>query len=134
MLYFGAILSDGDGMVAAYWLLLMYLLLTTGELCLSPVGLSMITKLSPGRLVSTVMGAWFLATAFSQFVAAIIAQFAAVPEAAVVPPPSETVDLYGGVYGMIAAFAVGSGIFCLCISPILTKWMHVGEKSSEDAK
>ena len=65
-------------MVAVTWLFLGYLLHTTGELCLSPVGLSIVTKLSPARLVSTVMGAWFLATAFSQFLAAIIAQFTGV--------------------------------------------------------
>ena len=62
------------------WLCLGYLLHTTGELCLSPVGLSMVTRLSPAKLVSTVMGGWFLATAFSQFLAAIIAQFTDVSE------------------------------------------------------
>jgi dipeptide/tripeptide permease len=55
--------GDQRGMVAVGWLLLGYLIQTLGELCLSPVGLSMVTKLSPMRLVSTVMGAWFLATA-----------------------------------------------------------------------
>ncbi len=125
MLFFGAQTADSDGMVAAYWLLLMYLLITTGELCLSPVGLSMVTKLSPARLVSTVMGAWFLATAFSQFLAAIIAQFAAVNESGnYVPIPAETVHIYGNVYFGIAAFAVGSGVVCLGLSPILKRWMH----------
>ena len=126
MLYFGAQSSDPDGMVKSFWLLLMYLLLTTGELCLSPVGLSMVTKLSPARLVSTVMGSWFLATAFSQFLAAIIAQFAAVNEGGgnFVPIPAETVHIYGDVYKLIAIMAVASGIFCLVISPILKKWMH----------
>lgn len=125
-LYFGAQTADSDGMVAMYWLLLMYLLLTTGELCLSPVGLSMITKLSPARLVSTVMGSWFLATAFSQFLAAIIAQFAAVDTGGgkVVPIPSETVHIYGDVYQMVAIWAVASGVFCLAMSPLLKKWMH----------
>ena len=65
-LWYGAQKADARGMVAVSWLLLGYLLHTTGELCLSPVGLSMVTKLSPRRLVSTVMGAWFLATAFSR--------------------------------------------------------------------
>ncbi len=65
-------------MVALIWLLLGYLLQTLGELCLSPVGLSMIVKLTPLRLVSTVMGGWFLATAFSQYLAAIISQFTGV--------------------------------------------------------
>ena len=132
MLYVGAKTCDSDGMVWWIWLVLMYMFLTTGELCLSPVGLSMVTKLTPARLVSTVMGAWFLATAFSQFLAAIIAQYAAVPEQAVVPAPIETVDLYGGVYGLIAMMAVASGIICLILAPLLSKWMHEGESSEED--
>ena len=77
-------------MVLMGWLLLGYLMQTTGELCLSPVGLSMVTKLSPSHLVSTVMGMWFLATAFSQFLAAIIAQFTGVTHGSgesVIPAP-----------------------------------------------
>ena len=134
MLYFGAQSSDPDGMVKSYWLLLMYLLLTTGELCLSPVGLSMVTKLSPARLVSTVMGAWFLATAFSQFLAAIIAQFAAVNDGGgnFVPAPVKTVHIYGDVYKLIAIMAVASGVFCLILSPLLKKWMHIGEDANDD--
>ena len=129
MLYFGAQTADSDGMVASYWLLLMYLLLTTGELCLSPVGLSMVTKLSPARLVSTVMGSWFLATAFSQFLAGIIAQYASVNEGGgnIVPIPSATVHIYGDVYKMVAIFACGAGVVCLALSPLLKKWMHIGE-------
>ena len=131
-LYFGAQASDSDGMVASYWLLLMYLLLTTGELCLSPVGLSMITRLSPAHLVSTVMGAWFLATAFSQFLAAIIAQFASVNDTGnLVPIPAETVHTYGDVYQMIGYWAIGAGVVCLVLSPLLTYWMHSKEPPSE---
>jgi len=131
-LYLGAQSCDVDGMVSMHWLLLMYLLLTTGELCLSPVGLSMITKLSPSHLVSTVMGAWFLATAFSQFLAAIIAQFAAVNETGnLVPIPIETVHIYGDVYQMVSFMAIGSGIICFLLSPILKKWMHSDMPPSE---
>jgi len=132
-LYMGALGADGDGMVAAMWIILLYLLMTTGELCLSPVGLSMVTKLSPSRLVSTVMGAWFLATAFSQFLAAIIAQFANVNKGGgnFIPVPAETVMIYGNVYGGIAIAAVASGVFCLLLSPVLKKWMHIGEPASE---
>lgn len=133
MLYFGAQTSDADGMVASYWLLLMYLLLTTGELCLSPVGLSMVTKLSPARLVSTVMGSWFLATAFSQFLAGIIAQYAAVNEGGgnMVPIPSATVHIYGDVYMMVAIMACSAGGICLALSPLLKKWMHLGVNDGE---
>ena len=123
--WLGAQTADSRGMVALGWLLLGYLFHTTGELCLSPVGLSMITRLSPGRLVSTVMGVWFLATAFSQMLAAIIAQFTSVQEAAGgIPVPSETVHLYGNVYGKIAVASVISALICFALSPVLSRWMH----------
>ena len=127
--WLGARWSDERGMVMVTWLLLGYLLHTTGELCLSPVGLSTMTKLSPRILVSTVMGAWFLATAFSQYLAAIISQFTNVSEGAagenvVIPPPSDTVMVYGGVFGQIAILAIASGVLCLLLSPLLTAWMH----------
>ena len=121
-------------MVGVGWLLLTYLLFTTGELCLSPVGLSMITKLSPARLVSTVMGSWFLATAVSQFLAGIIAQFTQVGDGegatARVPPPIDTVHIYGDVYGLIAIAAGVSTFVCFCLVPLLKKWMHEGEEAT----
>lgn len=126
--WYGAQCSNDRGMVALVWLMVGYLLQTMGELCLSPVGLSMITKLSPLRLVSTTMGAWFLATAFSQYLAAIISQFTGVEHGGgaegTIPAPIETVNVYGDVFGTIAIWAAGSGLFCLALSPILKKWMH----------
>jgi POT family proton-dependent oligopeptide transporter len=124
--WYGAHMADSRGMVAVAWLFLGYLLQTTGELCLSPVGLSMITKLTPAFLVSTVMGMWFLATAFSQFLAAIIAQFTSVSsgESGTIPPPIETVNVYGGVYGKIAIASLICGGICLLLAPLLSKWMH----------
>jgi POT family proton-dependent oligopeptide transporter len=88
----------------------------------------MITKLTPAFLVSTVMGTWFLATAFSQFLAAIIAQFTGVShgeeETAGLPVPRDTVNIYGDVFGKIAVAAIVSALICLALSPLLTKWMH----------
>jgi POT family proton-dependent oligopeptide transporter len=127
-LWWGAQLADSRGMVGLSWLLLGYLLHTTGELCLSPVGLSMVTKLSPARMVGMVMGAWFLATAFSGYLAGLIAKLTGVqgegdgPQ--VVPPPSETVNLYGDVFGQIAIIAIVSSLICFALAPLLKKWMH----------
>jgi len=129
-LWCGAMSADARGMVTIPWLLLGYLLHTTGELCLSPVGLSMITKLSPARLVSTVMGAWFLATAVSEFLAAVIAQFTRVEDLGgkgKIPPPWKTVTNYGNVYGLIAIAAMISAAVCFCLVPSLKRWMHEGE-------
>ncbi|MHB1033293.1 MAG: peptide MFS transporter [Pirellulales bacterium] len=126
--WYGAFTADSRGMVALGWLFLGYLLHTTGELCLSPVGLSMITKLAPARLVSTVMGTWFLASAFAQFLAAIIAQFTDVTKGkgskTVIPAPLETVNQYGSVFLKVAICAVVSGLICLALAPLLKRWMH----------
>ncbi len=123
--WMGAKSADANGMVAMSWLLTGYLLQTTGELCLSPVGLSLVTKLSPPRVVSTIMGAWFLATAFSHLLAAAIAKMTGVSEggSGVIPPPSETVGTYGEVFGLIAIAALASAAVVLAISPILKKLM-----------
>ncbi len=56
------------GQVHWIWLVLMYLLHTIGELCLSPVGLSMVTKMSPAKLAGTMMGVWFLAIAIANYI------------------------------------------------------------------
>ncbi len=126
--WYGTVTADPRGMTAMGWLFLGYLLHTMGELCLSPVGLSMVTRLSPERLVSTVMGIWFLATAFSQVLMAIIAQFTSV--GAVIPPPTETVHLYGGLFGILAVIAVACAVFCFALSPILNRWMHAETDAS----
>jgi POT family proton-dependent oligopeptide transporter len=132
--WLGAQMADSRGMVAMGWLLLGYLLHTTGELCLSPVGLAMITRLSPARLVSTVMGSWFLALAASQFLAEIIAQFTRVGQASAeakwVPPPQETLSMYANVYGLIAVAATVSAVICFAMAPLLKTWMHEGQTAA----
>lgn len=133
VLWLGVQSANERGMVSIYWLLLGYLLHTTGELCLSPVGLSMISKLSPARLVSTVMGAWFLVTGISMFLAALIAQFTGVGtegegKEQLIPAPIETVNTYGDVFGFIAIAAAVCSLICFCLVPLLKKWMHEGEE------
>jgi POT family proton-dependent oligopeptide transporter len=127
-LWYGAETADARGMVGVTWLLLGYLLHTTGELCLSPVGLSMVTKLSPAKIVSTVMGAWFLATAFSNYLSGVIAQLTGVHgeegEVQIIPSPSQTLHLYGDVFGQIAIIATISALICFALSPWLRRWMH----------
>jgi POT family proton-dependent oligopeptide transporter len=127
-IWWGAQTADERGMVAAHWLMLCFFLHTTGELCLSPVGLAMVTRLSPLRLVSTVMGAWFLATSLSNYLAAVIAAFTRVDNGVdgeqVIPIPSETVNIYGEVFGQIAIAAAVSAGVCFLLVPLLNRWMH----------
>ena len=128
--WMGAKTADANGMVGMEWLLLGILLQTTGELCLSPVGLSLVTKLSPAAMGSTIMGAWFLATAFSHLVAAAIAGMTGVSEGgegAVMPPPIETVNVYGNVFGGIAIAAAVSAFILFALSPWLKARMHLSE-------
>jgi POT family proton-dependent oligopeptide transporter len=67
--------ENGHNRVSAFWLIGLYFLQAVGELCLSPVGLSMTTKLSPPRLVGLMMGVWFMATALGNYVAGWVAGF-----------------------------------------------------------
>jgi POT family proton-dependent oligopeptide transporter len=127
VLWYGARTSTPRGMVAATWLILGYLFQTTGELCLSPVGLSMITRLTPKLLVSTMMGNWFLASAFAEYLAAIISQFTGVSPGdreAHIPVPLETVHVYGDVFGKIAIAAMVCAAICFLLTPWLRRAMH----------
>ena len=67
------IYERSGGRVSAWWLVGLYFLQMVGELCLSPVGLSMVTKLSPGRIVGIMMGVWFAATGVGNYVAGWVA-------------------------------------------------------------
>jgi POT family proton-dependent oligopeptide transporter len=125
-LWLGAVSSQSSGIVPLVWLLLGIALQTTGELCLSPVGLSMITKLSPERIVGVMMGAWFLASAEAQYVASVIARLTRVQgaeQAAGAVPPAATVMVYGSVFGGIALTALVIGIFMCAVSPLLARRM-----------
>ena len=123
--WYGTWTCDGRGMVALVWLILAYLPYTTGELCLSPVGLSMVTRLSPVHLVSTVMGTWFLASAYAQLLAEMIAQASSVlTPGGRIPPPVETVHVYGNVWGALAVSSFVFAAICLALAPKLNRWMH----------
>lgn len=128
LLWWGASNADARGMVPQSYLLIAYLLYTTGELCLSPVGLSMITKLAPKEIASTLMGAWFLATAFSNDLAGFIAQLTSVGHEGGaekdIPLPKDTVHVYGEVFLWVGVAACISALVVFLLSGILTKWMH----------
>jgi len=128
-LYIGAATSRATGVVPMFWLILCYFLHATGELCLSPIGLSMVTKLSPKGVTGIMMGTWFLAYSFAQYAAALIAQFTGVKAGAVaaagaVPKASETVMVYGAVFGTIAWVALGAGVLLALVSPLIARRMH----------
>ena len=102
-----------------------YLLHTTGELCLSPVGMSEITKLSPAVLVSTMMAIWFLATSAAEFIAAKIAELAGTATAGgQVLNPSAALHSSLAVFNTIGWAGVGFGVLFLGMAPFIKGWAH----------
>jgi POT family proton-dependent oligopeptide transporter len=99
--------------VAPTWLLLAYLLHTFGELCLSPVGLSNVTKLAPPRFVGQMMGTWFLGAAVGNLFAGIIGGHIGSTEAEEIPAQLMQMTLIGG----------GAGLLMLVFARQIRNWM-----------
>jgi POT family proton-dependent oligopeptide transporter len=115
VLVFGIETTGGGGKPGMIWLVLIYLLHTIGELCLSPVGLSMITKLSVPRVVGMMMGVWFLASAAANYIASMIAGLTGADGAAA--DPAEATARILSVYNNVGWLAVAVAVFLLLIAP-----------------
>ena len=122
-LILGAANVNETGLVVGWWLVLAYLLHSMGELCLSPVGLSAVTKLSVPRIVGLMMGTWFLATAYSEFVAAELSKIAAIDTATAIDT-SSALSAYTELFTFLFYVGIGVGLLMLVISPQLKKHMH----------
>ncbi len=109
----------GGGKVSPFWLIFYYLLATLGELCLSPVGLSAMTKLAPAKMVGLMMGVWFLSISLGNFFAGVVGgEFLAKP------------DVLVGLFGKVAAITLAGGILLLALTPIIKK-LSVSAEMSE---
>ena len=96
--------------VTFWWLVLVYFCHTIGELCLSPVGLSSMTKLAPTKMVSLMLGVWFLSISLGNYIAGQIAgEF--VPDSAILT----------GIFTKVAMFMIGAGVVLALISPLVKK-------------
>ncbi|MFN2369883.1 MAG: peptide MFS transporter, partial [Candidatus Krumholzibacteriia bacterium] len=126
VLLVGAALAGDRALVPLFVLALMYLLHTTGELFLSPIGLSMVTKLAPRHLTGTVMGAWFLSFAFSNYLASVLARLTGGGEGVDMAalPPAESLAGYVDVFGSMGMITVGIGLGLVAISRFLNRMMH----------
>jgi len=116
VLVVGARVSDGGVRVSPMWLIVTYVLHTCGELCLSPVGLSMVTKLAPARFASLAMGAWFFSMFISDLLAGLLAGTVEKIE------KGQVFHLLGGqadffLMFVVSTFVAGSAL--LAISPIV---------------
>lgn len=111
--------------VGLWWLAGLYFIHSLAELCISPVGLSMITKLSIARVVGLMMGVWFLSISVAQYFAGIVAQFASVETVGgQVTNLKVSLDTYTSTFTSIAWIAIGAGVVLFMLSWPLKKWMH----------
>ena len=110
VMFMGSSLAADGTKVSPMWLVSVYFLHTMGELCLSPVGLSMVSKLSPHRLMSIMMGFWFLSSAAANYFAGIL---------------EATLHAYQiNMWFFLICSSIGSVILVLMLTPLLKKWMH----------
>jgi POT family proton-dependent oligopeptide transporter len=124
-LVWGTHYAGPDFKVSVWWLALLYLIHSMAELCISPVGLSMITKLSIARVVGLMMGVWFLSISCAQYVAGVVAQVASVETVGgQVTNLKVSLDTYAGVFQTIGLIAISIGALLFVISFALKKWMH----------
>ena len=110
--------GNGQNLTPVIFIFLIYLLHTTGELCMSPVGLSAMTRLSPTKMVGLMMGTWFLASAAGNSVSALIAQ-----ATAVTGPNGESMVL--SVYSKVGWYAIGISVVMALAAPWIKKGMHL---------
>lgn len=115
----GAGTVGAAAMTPVLFVFLIYLLHTTGELCLSPVGLSAMNRLAPSFMASLIMGAWFYTSALGNFVSGKIG------EATGGEGGEMTREGTLAVYSQIGWVAIGVGVVVLALSPIVKKWMHL---------
>jgi len=115
--------QNAAGLVPWFFLALCYLLHTTGELCLSPIGLSMVTKLADEHEVGLAMGGWFLSIAMAQYVAGLIAAIAS-GGGGHGEEAFSGIAQYADVYMQLFKLGLGFGVVYLVAAPAINKLMH----------
>ncbi len=115
--------ANDNGFVPFTYLLLMYFLLSVGELFMSPVGLSKITDLSPQRIVAFMMGVWFLSSAFAFQVVGFIGKQLAIESTDANVNGFETLSVYTDGFMLIAKYSLGAGLLVILASPLIKRLM-----------
>ena len=122
----GMTASGSAGMTAVYFVFLIYFIHTMGELMLSPVGLSAVTKMAPARVVGLAMGSWFLYSGLSNYLAGVIARgTGAETIGGQLTDVAAAKATYAEVYTNVAYVAMGIAVFMLIISPLIKKLMRL---------
>ena len=106
-----ASILTGGGRVSPLWLIFVYFLQSVGELCLSPVGLSTVTKLAPARMVGLMMGVWFLSISIGSYIAGLTTRFFA----------GNNTDVLTRAFGTFAAITLLAAILLAVLTPLIKK-------------
>ena len=117
----GSLQARGDGLAGAHWLLITYVVYTWGELCLSPVGLAMVTRLAPLHLQSLLMGVWFLTLSLANLFAGLVARFSVKLERGEI---TFVLEGLAGFYLLLVLVPLAAGALVLLLTPLLKRWMH----------
>ncbi len=120
--YYTRFFANAEGVTSLNVFTVAYLVTTIGELCLSPIGLSIMTTLSPKSLHGVMMGMWFLASAYGQYAAGLLG--AGMVTANEKAPLLEKLNSYTEGYKHLALYALIAGIVLIAISPLVRKLMH----------
>ncbi|MFN0202828.1 MAG: peptide MFS transporter [Bacteroidia bacterium] len=113
--------NNGNGIASLSWFTIGYFVVTLGEISLSPIGLSLMTSLSTQKLQGFMMGMWFLASAYGQYVAGL---FGAAISPAETASATEKLNIYCDGYNQFAWYAIAAGALIIVISPLIRKMMQ----------
>ncbi|MEO6227064.1 MAG: peptide MFS transporter [Thermomonas sp.] len=117
--------AAGGTMASVWWLVLAYFVLEIGEMCLSPIGLSAVTQLSVAKVVGLMMGGFWLATAYSEVLAAQFGKLASldIPEGGTIDM-AQAAAKYGDLFQLLLWIGLGSALLFLLLAPLLQRMMH----------
>jgi POT family proton-dependent oligopeptide transporter len=120
--YYTKFFADATGKTSLDLFTFGWFIITFGELCLSPIGMSVMTKLSPDKTQAVMMGMWFLASAYGQYFAGILG--ANIAEASENATNLEKLTVYADGYKDLAIYALIAGLVLIAISPLVKKLMQ----------
>ena len=124
--------ADANGMVSMGWVVLAFILHTTGELCVVPIGLSLVSKIAPVRMLSLLMGTMVMSMAFGNFIAGLFARLASVAtEGGKVLDVHGALATYEAAFTTVLYFGLGSAAVLLVLTPFLNKAFARIEKTSK---
>jgi POT family proton-dependent oligopeptide transporter len=119
--YYTRLFSNANGVTSLGVFTFGWFVITIGELCLSPIGMSVMTKLSPLKLQAVVMGMWFLASAYGQYFAGLLG--ANIAEASSNSTNMEKLMIYTEGYKQLGLYSLIGGGIIIAISPLIKKLM-----------